>query len=143
MNPRSRRSRFRLSWSRRRVSAPGIPQNGARRFCIPNLRRVVQRLRFSIRKSSELFRNTPLHNVMMNVFLGFSDIFRPVSPLITWKGRVYTASDHQGAMLTFQHQCVDFSCNCFFFFFYVCLMTQAPAFILLVGRGSDLCLLKT
>lgn len=74
MNPRSRRSRFRLSWSRRRVSAPGIPQNGARRFYIPNLRRVVQRLRFSIRKSSELFRNTPLHNVMTKK--GFLGILR-------------------------------------------------------------------
>lgn len=52
MNPRSRRSRFRLSWSRRRVSAPRNPaERSARRFCVPDLRRVVQRLRFSIRKS--------------------------------------------------------------------------------------------
>lgn len=28
-------------------------------------------------------------------------------------------------------------------FFHVCLMTQTPAFLMLVGRGSDLCLLKT
>lgn len=34
MNPRSHRSRFRLSLSRRRVSTPGIPQNGAR-HCQP------------------------------------------------------------------------------------------------------------
>lgn len=144
MNPRSRRSRFRLSWSRRRVSAPGIPQNGARRFYTPNLRRVVQRLRFSIRKSSELFRNTPLHNVMMKK--GFLGILRYIQAGVCFdnmEGQGLYCSRPPGSNAYVSAPVCGFLLQLFLFFFYVCLMTQTPAFIMLVGRGSDLCLLKT
>lgn len=125
------------------VSAPGIPRNGARRYCIPNLRRVVQRLRFSMRKSSELFRDTPLRNVMMKKsFLG---ILRYIQAGVSFdyvEGQGLYCSRPPGSNAYVSAPVCGFLLQ-LFLFFNVCFMTQAPAFIMLVGRGSDLCLLKT